>query len=53
MHKLLLISILVADVVIPIVASRRPGGQQALKKALVGVLLFNVVWLAIGLLTWR
>ncbi|HSQ66389.1 MAG TPA: hypothetical protein VLM85_24365 [Polyangiaceae bacterium] len=45
MNKLLLISVLIADVAIPIWASRQPDGKQALKKALIGVLLFNVFYL--------
>jgi hypothetical protein len=53
MHKLLLISILIADIAIPIWASRHPDGKQALKKTLIGVALFNVFYLGAMLLTWR
>ena len=44
MQKLLLVSILIADVVIPVWASRRPNGRKALRKALVGMLIFNVAY---------
>ncbi len=44
LHKLLFISILVADIAIPIWASRHPDARGALKKALLGVLLFNVCY---------
>jgi len=45
LHKLLFLSILVADIAIPIWASRHPDAHEALKKALVGVILFNVCYL--------
>jgi hypothetical protein len=45
MQKLLLISVLIADVVIPLWASRQPAGRVALKRAVIGVILFNVVYL--------
>ena len=47
MSKLLLISILIADIAIPIWASRHPDGRMALKKALVGVVVFNVFYIGI------
>ena len=52
MHKLLLISILIADIAIPIWASRHPDGRHALKKALAGVLLFNVFYLVTMYFVW-
>lgn len=52
MKKLLLISILIADVVIPIWASRQPNARAALKKALIGLLLFNLVYLGLLVLLY-
>ncbi len=46
MRKLVLISILIADIVIPIWASRKKNGRSALKKAVIGVLVFNVIYFA-------
>ena len=43
MQKLLLISILVANIAIPMWASRDRGARRGLKKALVAMLIFNVV----------
>jgi hypothetical protein len=45
MQKLILISILVANVVIPVWASREPNARRGLKKAVVYMIVFNVVFL--------
>ncbi len=52
MQKLLLISILVANVAIPIWASRERGARQGLKKTLVAMLIFNVVYVGALLLIY-
>ena len=45
MQKLILISILFADVLIPLWASRERHAIQGLKKTLVQMFLFNAVYL--------
>jgi hypothetical protein len=45
MQKLILISILLADVVIPIWAARDPNAIRGLKKALFYMCIFNAMYL--------
>ena len=45
MQKLILISILLADVVIPIWAARDPNAIRGLKKALFYMCMFNAMYL--------
>ncbi len=40
-------SILIANVVIPIWAARQPNARAALKKALIGLLVFGVVYVVL------
>ncbi len=46
MQKVLLMSVLFAQVLIPILASRRQNLRAGLGRALIGVLAFNVLYLA-------
>ena len=46
MQKVLLMSILVANVAVPIWASRLRGSRNALRKALVAMAVFDVAYLA-------
>jgi hypothetical protein len=45
MQKLIVVSILVANVVLPIWASSERSARRGLKKALFGMLLFDVAYL--------
>ena len=45
MQKLILISIVLANVAIPIWASRERGARRGLKKMLVAMVLFNLAYL--------
>ncbi len=44
MKKLLLMSVLIANVAIPIWAAKQPNPRAALKGALIALLAFNVVY---------
>lgn len=52
MQKLLLLSIIVANVAIPIWASRDGGARKGLRKALIAMLIFNVVYVGALLLIY-
>jgi hypothetical protein len=45
MHKLLLLSMVIATIVIPIIAARDPNPRRGLKKALFAIVVFAVVYL--------
>jgi hypothetical protein len=45
MSKLLLMSILVATAIIPALAARHASAQVGLKRAIVGMLAFNIIYL--------
>ncbi len=45
MQKLILLSIVLANVAIPIWASRERGARRGLKKMLIAMIVFNVVYL--------
>ena len=45
MHKFLLMSVLLATAIIPALASRDRGAKRGLDRTIVGLALFNVVYL--------
>ena len=52
MQKLLLISVIIASMVIPIRASRTNNARQGLKRALINMLIFDVVYLLMVMYLW-
>ncbi len=45
MHKLLLMSVLLATALIPLLASRESTSERGLKRTVIGVCAFNFVYL--------
>lgn len=45
MHKFLLMSVLLATAIIPALASRDPGAKRGLDRTIVGMVIFNFVYL--------
>ena len=52
MKKLVLLSIVLASIAIPARMARMKNGQAALRKALVHMLLFDVVYVVLLLYVW-
>lgn len=52
MKKLILLSIIFASIALPARVARMPDGQIALKKALVHVLIFELVYLFLITMVW-
>jgi hypothetical protein len=52
MQKLILLSVIVASIVIPVRATREKNARAGLKKALLQMAIFNLVYLFLLIFVW-
>jgi len=52
MNKLILLSVIIASIVIPVRAAKAKNPQAGLKKALLQVAAFNVIYLLALIFVW-
>lgn len=52
MKKLILLSVIIASIALPARAARAKNGHEGLKKALLGVVVFDVIYVALVTQVW-